>query len=518
VGELNGIVYIKSGFSVNDHTKRVLSGALSHQISMAGAHRVLHVMVAPESGDRPVITMAHELQHAIEVLEAPDVATEAAVDQLFERIGMHADTGIVETQAALNVERAVARELSGNRGSGARAFLQSGPLVVPMTGAEPTITVVVNNFAEIPPGILDRAQVEAGRTYRRMGVRTIWLGSSQSDGGTARGAMAPATDSGFAMTLNVQPRLAGSSGHGSRSVMAAAPRSQGDREGSIYVFYDRVTEVAAMHRADTALLMGMVIAHEMGHHLLHHADHSAEGLMRGVWDADAIRQGALGLLWFSTSEAREIRKTLSIHTLVEAHAGAGPVESQPAVRLSIDQDGGLSAFQLQLAIDEVRAIWGDAGVTVASGRYGELSRPDEARISLRILVSPAPHKKGGERVLAWVPAIETRRSAPLLFVSLPAVTEAVMGSEALGLPVARLTGDARDRLIARVIGRVTAHELGHYLLQNAGHQDRGLMRANYSSRDLVGSWLEPFRVPAAERPIVRQEIAALARRQAPFGG
>ena len=123
--------------------------------------------------------------------------------------------------------------------------------------------------------------------------------------------MAPTTDSGFAITLIIQPRLAGPSGHGSRSVMAAAPVSQSDREGSIYVFYDRVTDVAAMHRADTALLMGIVIAHEMGHLLLHHADHSAEGLMRGVWDADAIRRGAIGLLWFSTPEVQEIRKTLS---------------------------------------------------------------------------------------------------------------------------------------------------------------------------------------------------------------
>jgi hypothetical protein len=131
VGELNGIVYIKDGFYVNDSTKRVLSGALSHRISMPGAHRVLHVMVAPESGDRPLITMAHELQHAIEVLEAPDVATEAAVDQLFERIGMHAGTGIVETQAALNVERAVVRELSAKRESGAMEFLRSAPFVVP---------------------------------------------------------------------------------------------------------------------------------------------------------------------------------------------------------------------------------------------------------------------------------------------------------------------------------------------------------------------------------------------------
>jgi hypothetical protein len=63
-------------------------------------------------GDRPIFILAHELQHAIEVLEAPHVSTEHDVDQLFERIGFHASAGDVETQAALDVERAVRRELS----------------------------------------------------------------------------------------------------------------------------------------------------------------------------------------------------------------------------------------------------------------------------------------------------------------------------------------------------------------------------------------------------------------------
>ena len=62
--------------------------------------------------------MAHELQHAIEVLEATDVASEAAGGQLFERIGMHASAGVMETQAALDIGRAVARELSADRTSG----------------------------------------------------------------------------------------------------------------------------------------------------------------------------------------------------------------------------------------------------------------------------------------------------------------------------------------------------------------------------------------------------------------
>jgi hypothetical protein len=112
VGTLSGIVYIQLKLYVDPHTKRVLDGALSHSVTTAGAHRVLHVIVGAEQGDRPIVILAHELRHAIEVLEAPNVSTEDAVDRLFERIGTHTHSGVVETQAALDAERAVRRELS----------------------------------------------------------------------------------------------------------------------------------------------------------------------------------------------------------------------------------------------------------------------------------------------------------------------------------------------------------------------------------------------------------------------
>jgi hypothetical protein len=73
---------------------------------------VLHVMVGAVHGDRPIYLLAHELQHVVEVLEAPDVLTERDVDQLFERIGWRAFAGDMETQAALDTERAVRSELS----------------------------------------------------------------------------------------------------------------------------------------------------------------------------------------------------------------------------------------------------------------------------------------------------------------------------------------------------------------------------------------------------------------------
>ena len=112
VGTLNGIVYIQLRQSVNLQTKRVLDGALSHSITTAGPYRLLHVIVGAVQGDRPIYILAHELQHAIEVLGAPHVSTEHDVDQLFERIGLHAFAGDAETQAALDIERTVRSELA----------------------------------------------------------------------------------------------------------------------------------------------------------------------------------------------------------------------------------------------------------------------------------------------------------------------------------------------------------------------------------------------------------------------
>ena len=112
VGRLKGLVYIDCRYVVRPRTPRVLVGALMHTVTKAGPYRILHVMVGPHSGDRPLLVLAHELQHAVEVLES-DATTEDEIDQLFERIGFHTlETELSETLAALDIERAVAKELS----------------------------------------------------------------------------------------------------------------------------------------------------------------------------------------------------------------------------------------------------------------------------------------------------------------------------------------------------------------------------------------------------------------------
>jgi len=187
-----------------------------------------------------------------------------------------------------------------------------------------------------------------------------------------------------------------------------------------------------------------------------------------------------------------------------------------SVHISLDQDGRLSAGQLRMAVEQIQQIWSEADIAVTAARYGEPSAQGEAVVSLRILRVAAPPTRRGAPILAWTVVGPSGLSQPTLIVSVPSIVALVSDSEFAGTAFTRLTNDVRDELIARAIGRVAAHELGHYLLQKAGHRTGGLMRPSYSARDLVGAWLHPFQVAPGDWPLLRAEVAALARSQTGF--
>jgi hypothetical protein len=52
----------------------------------------------------------------------------------------------------------------------------------------------------------------------------------------------------------------------------------------------------------------------------------------------------------------------------------------------------------------------------------------------------------------------------------------------------------RDRLLGRALGRVIAHEIGHYLFASAAHAPAGLMRPHHPIERLLTSSGAPFAV------------------------
>jgi len=64
----------------------------------------------------------------------------------------------------------------------------------------------------------------------------------------------------------------------------------------IVIFYDRVESLLTMQRAPQAIILGYVLAHEIGHALQGVARHSASGVMRATWttdDFDRMREDGL---------------------------------------------------------------------------------------------------------------------------------------------------------------------------------------------------------------------------------
>lgn len=68
----------------------------------------------------------------------------------------------------------------------------------------------------------------------------------------------------------------------------------------------------------------------------------------------------------------------------------------------------------------------------------------------------------------------------------------------------------RNFVLGRIIGRVVAHEIGHWLLQTRDHSSSGLMRAVQQTRELADPARVNYTLTPAEigrlREIVAREI------------
>lgn len=95
-------------------------------------------------------------------------------------------------------------------------------------------------------------------------------------------------------------------GFGSRRWLGYTVFAEG---GSVYatVFRDRVLEHARRGRNSPGVLLGTVMAHELGHLLLGKSVHARYGLMSCPWTASQLDRAAAGLLLFSTDEAARMR-------------------------------------------------------------------------------------------------------------------------------------------------------------------------------------------------------------------
>ena len=107
---LPGLVYVVAS---QCGTRSELAACLEHSVQVRGGYRFLRVNLMPgEPEHRQLPLLAHELQHALEVLSDESAISLDGVAKLYERIGVRQPgVGIFETDAARRVQDTVYREV-----------------------------------------------------------------------------------------------------------------------------------------------------------------------------------------------------------------------------------------------------------------------------------------------------------------------------------------------------------------------------------------------------------------------
>jgi hypothetical protein len=161
------------------------------------------------------------------------------------------------------------------------------------TNNGPAITVLVFNFRQIPPETLLRAEKEAGRILEQVGVPVTWqdcpTGNETCRKGPGRvfflAMMAGPVQNKFLDTI---------SGYALLPTHLAT------------VYYDYLPRIPGgkSNKNDTALVLGCVIAHELGHLLLGAHGHSIAGIMKAHWGIEQTRLALMSQLSFLPEEVR----------------------------------------------------------------------------------------------------------------------------------------------------------------------------------------------------------------------
>jgi hypothetical protein len=169
--------------------------------------------------------------------------------------------------------------------------------------AVPILMVQVYNYSQASPAVLTGAEREAGRILGDAGLRAVWL-------------ECPVGPSSVMPKGPCDKELEASD---VRLRVLAAP-TQHEYQDSVFgftihpafasVYYEYAMRRAKTDRAESeiTIVLGGVIAHELGHLLLGTNGHSRAGIMQPRWEPNQVQQLMMGSLLFTPEQSKLMRE------------------------------------------------------------------------------------------------------------------------------------------------------------------------------------------------------------------
>lgn len=223
-------------------------------------------------------------------------------------------------------------------------------LVLPLAQAAEasSTTVHLYDLAGVSNAILDPAVEIATRLYADAGVQLHWVRQTLPAGEPGQGPAFIPTATPTVVSLRLLPKHMSDRvvRPGSQKLGIAFPTGEGRFRYLASVFYDRV-ELAAAELTDLPLpvLLGHIMAHELGHLLLGPDAHARNTIMACPWDTTEFRFVKRGQFGFNKSQSGMLRSQLERrHKAADSTAAIQP---RPASQVN-DQS---AADQKQAAME-----------------------------------------------------------------------------------------------------------------------------------------------------------------------
>jgi len=186
------------------------------------------------------------------------------------------------------------------------AYGISSPALLFAGQRDATIVVQVDNYAGISRPNLANAELVADRIYEAIGVRLIWV-HEEVPPGDLRGVRVHLRllSRDMATRKISQERIA-------NDVLGqAVPPSR-----CAYVFFHRVSAVARKQLTDYTRVLGLTMAHEIGHIVLPSAGHSNTGIM----NPNVYLRSKYTLVYFTLEQGEAIRALLIKIAMIRSSA------------------------------------------------------------------------------------------------------------------------------------------------------------------------------------------------------
>ena len=190
----------------------------------------------------------------------------------------------------------------------------------------PEIIVRIYNYAGVGEDFLPRAQQEAAGIFLEVGIRLSWLSCTPTHQGIAEDTLCHQNALNVVSLMICPKRMVPKGGLPPGIFGFALMPEPGEPARYARLYFHRLTELADGRKVRRGVLLGAMMAHEIGHLLLGVNSHSREGIMSIPWDPNKLQQVDSGRLGFTPEQAAALN--------AEALRRAGGLPDVPQARIS----------------------------------------------------------------------------------------------------------------------------------------------------------------------------------------